>query len=240
MVHAMDVLERWKGPKHKVANLFAPLNFTRYPFKSHWTENRLHVYSQKPGNTFLFSYDSILSHPEMDLRKRNIRSLMTDSDTNSSHQVLQVSPAIMASEFQSVEAAYQRRQYDLCLFQILQLLNNHPGNSYLVSRGAKLLIEVYHAKNENRLDELVPRYTREYSDELLEVNNLLFNISKEEAAEMAFHLVNNQGNFDPGCEAHYFLLATICDLTLRSETRQRVEAAYRSRFSDQVENFEYK
>lgn len=242
VIDAMNTLQTSGDAKHTTNTFFRSLDFTNFPFKPYWIDNRLHVYSQKPGDTFLFSYDSILSHPEIELRKQKLEGYINDQtrdekepiDGNGHYN------AIAMSEFQTVEAAYQRKQYDLCLFHILQLLNDHPKNAYLVSRAAKLLIDIYEAKNENRLDQFVPRYTREYGKTLLQVNNLLFNISKEEAAEIAFHLLNNQANFNVTDPSHYFLLGEVCDLTLRNQVKKKVEVAYASKFSANLRDYQYK
>lgn len=239
---AMNTLQTAREVKYETNNFFRSLDFTNFPFKPYWIDNRLHVYSQKPGDTFLFSYDSILSHPEIELRKRNLESYINNQarDGNEAMEGKRHCNAITMSEFQTVEAAYQRRQYDLCLFHILQLLNEYPKNAYLVSRAAKVLIDIYEAKNENRLDQLVPRYTREYGKTLLQVNNLLCNISKEEAAEVAFHLLNNQSNFNVTDPSHYFLLSEVCDLTLRDQVKKKVEVAYASKFSAHLRDYQYK
>lgn len=242
VIDAMTTLKNSREPKRQIKDIFHSLDFANFPFKEYWIGKRLQVYSQKPGDTFLFSYDSLLSHPEIELRKQNLEGLINDGSGNVT--VVMNRPrycnAIVASEFQTVEAAYQRKQYDLCMFQILQLLNDYPNNAYLVSRAAKILIDTYEAKNENRLDQLVPRYTHDYGKSLLQVNNFLCNISKEEAAEIAFHLLNNQSNFNAADPSHYYLLSEICDLTLRDQVKKKVKLAYAAKFSTQLQDYQYK
>lgn len=241
-ISAMNTLDRATEPKRLVNNLFQPLQFSNFPFKDYWLDSRLSVYGHRPADTFFFAYDSLLSHPEIEIRKTKFITQIEDYEVDHSEHRFDnlLKLAVQFAEFQTVEAAYQTRQYDMALFQILQLQKLYPANPYLVSRSAKLLIDLFDAKNENKITDYVAKYTSNYGGQLKEVNNLLYNLSKEEAVEIAFHIVNNQSNFNRTDRSHYYLLWQICRLSQRDQVKQRIEQAYESKFGRRVESYTYR
>ncbi|MEP6734346.1 MAG: M48 family metalloprotease [Chryseolinea sp.] len=241
-IAAMTTLDRATEPKQRVDNFFRPLQFSNFPFKNYWLDNRLSVYSHRPADTFFFAYDSLLSHPEIEIRKTKFVTQIENFEVEHNEHRFDVllKMAVQLAEFQTVEAAYQTRQYDIALFQILQLQKAYPANPYLVSRSAKLMMDLFDAKNENTITDYVAKHTSNYGQQLKEVNNLLYNISKEEAIEIAFHIVNNQSNFNRTERSHYYLLWQICRLTQRDQVKKRIEQAYESKFGNRVESYTYR
>jgi hypothetical protein len=144
------------------------------------------------------------------------------------------------AEFQVVESAYQALKYDKSLFQVLYLMNRYPSHSYLISRATKILFDVSVAKNENLVHLYASRFTGQYSEELRQVNNLLYNVTRKESAELAFDLINNKNNFDQGDPSHYYLLWKVCELTSRNNMTKSVAAAYTGKFHKDIAVFRYK
>lgn len=223
--------------------LFAPVEFHDFPFKQHWLNERLKVFHHKPVNTFLWSYDSLRSHPEIVNRINRLSGYGMPADPanklrTSAYETIDSGTrarVILLSAFQSVEAAYEANQYDVALFNLLRLLNEHPGNAYLVTRTAGILVDMYHAKNERYLETVSP-FTSHLSESERLVNNFLFNLSKEEVAELAYHFLNNKGNFDPNDAGHYYLLWQTCHLTSREAVKLKVANAYRQRFGGDIQS----
>lgn len=228
----------------KVSNLFASFHFKDFPFKEHWLHERLKVYHRKPANTFLWSFDSLRSHPQMERRIRALRQYDPDREQLPCESVARFAGidsnayarVSRLMSYQSVEAAYQTSQYDIALHGILRLLRERPGDPYLVSRAAGILIDVYHAKNEGDM-HVLSRFTSNLSESERMVNNFLFNMSKEEVAELAYHFLNSRTNFHLSNPSHYYLLWETCHLTSRNQVGERVAASYRSRFGTAIENF---
>jgi predicted Zn-dependent protease len=237
--HALSTLASLR--EADMNDLFASLSFNDFPFKEHWLNERLKVYHRKPANTFLWSFDSLRSHPQMERRIQSLsrydhrpanatgnKAIMVDEEKR------QRIATLMA--FQSIEAAYQMSQYDIALFNLLRQLKSHPGNAYLVTRTAGILVDLFHAKNEGDLSVL-SQFTSSLSDSERLVNNFLFNMSKEEVAELAYHFLNNRENFDPQNAAHYYLLWEACHLTSRDHVQAKVAATYAKRFGSDIQSF---
>ena len=222
------------------SHLFAPFQFNDFPFKKHWLDERLKIYHRKPGNTFLWSFDSLRSHPQMDRRIHLLHTSQADygqlpcdkvvarPDSNMFHQQLST-----LMKFQSIEAAYLNNQYDVALYNLLYQLKAHPGNPYIVARITRILIDMFHAKNEGDAS-MLSQFTSNLSDGERLVNNLLFNLSKEEVAELAYHFINNRENFNPANRAHYYHLWQTCELTSRDQVKEKVAAAYSNRFGQDI------
>jgi len=240
--HALSTLA---SLRHADKNdLFAALSFQDFPFKEHWLDERLKVYHRKPANTFLWSFDSLRSHPQMERRIQTLSKYGANSDrlpcdgTDSHRSVDSVTEARISSlmAFQSIEAAYQTNQYDIALFNLLRQLKSHPGHPYLITRTAAILVDMFHAKNEGDAST-VSQFTSNLSESERLVNNFLFNMSKEEVAELAYQFLNNRENFDATNAAHYHLLWEACQLTSREQVETKVATAYKRRFGGEIQAF---
>lgn len=223
-------------------SLFSALDFKDFPFKTHWLDERLSIYHRKAANTFLWSFDSLRSHPRMERRIQALSTFYPDTDTWTCDRVvaqpkadsLQMLRVARLMAFQSLEAAYTTAQYDIAFFHCMRLLQEYPADAYLVSRSATILLDLYHAKNDGDLSSLA-RFTTNLGEGERLINNFLFNISKEELAELTYHFLNNRDNFDTGNKTHYYLLWQSCELTARVNVREKVETAYSSRFGERIE-----
>jgi Zn-dependent protease with chaperone function len=239
-VDALFILDSAKSPKYDAGEkFFLPFDFSKYPFQNYWLKNRLSIYNRQPGNIFMLSIDSIQTHPELELRRNVLRANLTPADTSGIITDPFLARIITLAEFQTVEAAYRTRQYDLGLFQVLQLLTIYPGNRYLISRSGKMLIDLCNAKELKAVEVYVSKYTVNYSTRLRQVNNFLFNMTRDETAEVAFHFINNQTNFNDDDPSHYYLLWKICDLTYRNQLKEKIENAYKTRFHKSLAAYVY-
>jgi hypothetical protein len=142
----------------------------------------------------------------------------------------------LAMSFQSIEAAYQTAQYDIAMFNLLRQLKAHPGHPYLVTRTTAILVDMFHAKNEGDLS-MLSEFTANLSESERKVNNFLFNMSKEEVAELAYHFINNKDNFDGNNPAHYYLLWETCHLTSREHVKSKVSSAYKQRYGEDIQDY---
>jgi Peptidase family M48 len=243
-ITALNMLDSAKYPKYySHDDFFSPLDSDKFPFKGEWLKERLSIYNRKPESTFLFSTDSIQSHPPTEQRILILNTLIEDSTQNNSHApAVPLDYVVTTSEFQTVEAAYLANRYDHALYNILQLWTMYPHNDYLTSRATKILIDIHEAKKElatNRYASLA-RYTGYYGDCQRQVNNLLYNISISEIGEVAFSLINNKSNFNSLMPAHYYLLWRVCSLTFRDKVKAQVETAYKERFGKKIADYHYK
>lgn len=228
----LAVLDSANYLKHPIdEELFTPFYSAKFPFQSYWLNQRPRIFSKKTTNTFIFSNDSILSHPDTRYRKINLEAKMDDRQRPLNFQDdAFVNAAITMAEFETIESAYNLKQYDRCLFYGLGLVNHYPHHKYLVSVITRVLIDVYELKEDGTLNHVVPAFTSYYSEELRRVNNFIHNLTKDETGEIAFNFLNNQANFDPAHEEHYYLLWKICKLTQRTTVAAKVEQSYKSKF----------
>ena len=227
----LSTLDSAEFPKYASKNLFAPLQFSKFPFKDFWLNQRPRIYSKKYGGTFIFDNDSLNDHPDMLMRKSILYESITDNKGPMNYQPLEmVNAMIMMSEFEAVESAYVTKQYDRCLFLGLSLLNRYPGNTYLVKTISQVFIDLLHAMEDGTINKVIPSYTSSYSEEFRKVNNFIHNITSEELGELTFHFLNNQSNFKSDCEDHYYLLWQICTLTHRASVKEKVKQSYIAHF----------
>src|SRR5690606_33802684 len=186
---ALRILEAPQSPKYPLGpEFFAPLHSAEYPFQDYWLKSRLSVFSKKEkGQTFLYSADSLETHPSIIRRQELVwASLKGIQGEGGNLPAKYVNSVSELAAFETVESAYNQREYDLALYHALQLYSRYPGNSYLISRIGKILIDVQEAKAANALDVLVPKYMINHSEELKVINSLLYNLTEKEVGEIAF------------------------------------------------------
>ncbi len=239
-VNALFTLDSLKYPKHDAKDFFQPLNFTKYPFQEYWLKKRLSVYSTPHGSTFMFSADSLSSHPELAMRRSSLQPYIKDNAGPVRTADPRAATLLARAEFQAAESAYYSSQYDVCLFQLLQLLPRYPKNRYLIARTTQVFLDLYDARGTEMFEYFVSKYTRGYGERLLQVNSMLYNITQEETGEIGYHFINNQSNFNPADERHYYLLWQLCNLTNRNAVREKIELAYRARFNKRINAYIYR
>lgn len=239
---AACALRELASVRHSSAeDLFTAFQFADFPFKEHWLDERLKVFHRKPGDTYLLSYDSLRSHPDTEKRIAALTihtARIPSRNSGPAYNTHVTRRMAERSAFQSVEAAYLSNQYDIALYNILSLLKTHPGDPYLVEMTGRMLIDIYHQKSQGTI-ETVSQYTSNLGPGERSVNNFLFNISKEETAELAYLFLNNKSHFNKSSAVHHYLLWEACSLTSRSQVGARVQASYRDRFAADITSFRF-
>lgn len=227
----MNILDSAEYAQYPNSDLLKPFRFSKFPFQDYWLKQRPRVFSKKPTNTLFFSNDSIISHPEIVARKAMLGSMITGKEGVQNYLPEEyIKGCSQIAAFESIESAYANKLYDRCLFLALQQFARDPGNTYLVSVITKVLIDLHDAKNDGTFQYIVPGYTSYYGDELRQVNNFLYNLTREEMGEIAFNFLNNQSNFNAGNEEHYVLLWKVCTTTRREAVAIRIRETYFDQF----------
>lgn len=231
LLDKLDSLEQ-RSPALK-DKLFTPFKSAKYPFQQDWISERLSVYNRKATNTFFLINDSIKSHPDIAVRKKELLIDFPPSDLINS--IIEHDPSfdkvVLVTLFESVESAYLNKEFDLCLFHALSLKADFPNNKYLTTMISKILVELFEARVSLTFYDYVPKRTAGYGEDLRLVNTFLHNLELKEMGEIAFHFLNNQSNFDSQNEEHYFLLWRICRLTGRESVQKKIKVTYKSTFS---------
>lgn len=239
---ALRILEAPQSPKYEPGpEFFAPLHSTDYPFQDYWLKDRLSVFSKKEkGQTFLYSADSLETHPSIVKRKELVfASLKGIPGQGGNWSAPYVETLSEVAAFETVESAYKQREYDLALYHALQLHSRYPGNAYLISRIAKILIDVREAKASRALDVLVPKYMINHSEDLKVINSLLYNLTENEVGEIAFHMMSKNEYFDQQDPSHHYLLWKTCQVTGRKTIATKVARSYKERFRSGIGSFRY-
>jgi hypothetical protein len=188
----------------------------------------------------LYSPDSIESHPAMELRKEALRAYLTNNHSERNNQPLEFANAVTEiAEFETVESAYKNGEYDLCLYYALQLFRKYPHNTYLISRIGKVMVDLYEARNSNKFEDYVSKYTPTYGDELKLINSFLYNLTTKELGEVAFHFIRNSSNLDKYEKSHYYLLWKISALTYRADIRDKVKDLFKDKFGSSINSYLY-
>ena len=240
----LTALDESLKPKFDIGpDLIWPLNSTEYPLQEGWFNKRLSIYSRGYTDSYLYTVDSIESHPDIALRKDRIEYYVRNDIAAQYHQPEEFAEAVtLLAEFETLQSAYEKRSFDRCMFYALQLLNRYPQNPFLISRIGKILISLYEAKNnnDNTFLNFVPRYTAYYSDELTLVNNMLHNLTTKELGELTFHFLNDPEHFNPEERSHYYLLWRISDLTYRKNIADDIKRAFRERFNGSIAGYRFR
>lgn len=240
----LTALDESLKPKFDIGpDLVWPLNSAEYPLQEGWFSKRLSIYSRGYTDSYLYSVDSIESHPDIALRKERIENYRRNDIATIHHQPEEFAEAVtLLAEFETLQSAYEKEAFDRSLFYALQLLNRQPQNPFLISRIGKILVSLYEAKtnNYNTYQRFVPRYTAYYSEELTLVNNMLHNISKKELGELTFHFLNHPDRFNQQERSHYYLLWKISDLTFKKEIADDIKRTYRERFKENIAGYMFR
>ena len=238
----LTVLDESLEPKFDIGlDLIWPLNSTEYPLQEGWFEKRLSIYSRVHTDSYLYSADSVESHPDIALRKTTIAGYIRSGIVQEDHQSEEFADAVtLLAEFETLQSAYEKKAFDRCLYYALQLLNRYPQNPFLISRIGKVLISLYEAKsnNDNSFRNYVPRFTAYYSDELTLVNNMLHNLSTKELGELTFHFLDDPERFNKDERSHYYLLWRVSDLTYRKTVADDIRRWYKERFDSNITGYE--
>ena len=236
---ALSILHSTQSPKHDIgAELFLPFHSAENPFQDYWLNDRLTVYSKKYMGTFLYSADSIETHPTITVRKKMLSGYLTNKIEKHAGQPLEFVIAVSeTAAFETVESAFKNREYDLSLYYALQLYNRYPENAYLVSRIGKILTDLYEVKNLPKFEDYVAKYTPNYCNELKLINSFLYNLTQQELGEIAFHFLNK--DFNRSEKSHHYLLWKISSLTYRNDIIAKISDEYKSKFGAGIQSYKY-
>lgn len=224
-LRALDKLDSVKYSKHHIGlRVFLPLDNKNFLLEPEWMRSRLSVYSKQPPGSFLFTDDSLKTHPEFELRKGRLQGRIGDGKEEI--HAPEFNHLIAICDFEVLESLYWFRQADRALLEALELLTLYPRNEYLVSMVSKILIRTYDGTI------YIPTYTFNYDETLRLVNNFLQNTTQKEKGEIAYHFLNNQSNFNPQSEEHYYLLWKVCSLTERKPQKNQIKSEYKKNFPD--------
>lgn len=238
---ALNVLQAAQSPKREIdAELFLPFHSNNFPFQDYWLNSRLSVFSKKYYGTFLYSTDSVESHPAIEIRKEALCPYLTNESQGKGDQSEEFVNAVTEiAEFETVESAYKNREYDLSMYYALQLFKRYPENAYLISRIGKMMIDLYEAKNLNQFELYVAKYTPNYSDELKLINSFLYNLSVAELGEVAFHFLHN--NSKPKVhKPHCYLLWKASAITSREDIKDNLKESFKEKFGASINSYSYK
>jgi Zn-dependent protease with chaperone function len=240
----LTVLDESLKPKFDIgADLVWPLHAKEYPLQESWFSKRLSIYSRGYTDSYLYSVDSLETHPDIALRRKMIEQYRRNDVALTEHQPESFVYAVtVMAEFETLQSACEHAAYDRGLFYALQLLDRYPANPFLVTRIGKMLTTLYQAKsnNDNTFTSYVPKYTAYYSEELTLINNMLHNLSAKELGEVAYYFINNPEHFNAGEKSHYFLLWKISNLTYRRDVADSMKDAFRDKFHGAIGGYELK
>jgi hypothetical protein len=237
-ISVLDVLENGLSPKYAIgADFFLPFHFEEYPFQEYWLKDRLSLYNRRYADDFMFTYDSLKTHPETVKRKDLLFSLRHGNDMpeeNGFRDNAYLDAIIRTAEMQTVEASFQTRHYDLCLFHAMQMLAKYPSNGYLVGRIGKIFIDL----SQHTYSNMIFQYTVEFGEELRLMNSFLYNLQEKEMLEIAFYFLSH--HFNASMQAHYYLLHRVSELTGRDNVKAELEKSYREKFKANMASYKWK
>jgi len=239
----LTCLEHSTAPKYPIAeDLFLPFHTGAYPFQIEWLNARLGIFRKTRESDFMADSDSLKSHPEIERRKKALERVLQIKERAPSdlYPDTSIDAALTVAEFESVECAFAAHHYDLSLYYAIQLLNRYPGNTYIINRIGRILIDLHQARDEQAFQNYVPQTTATYSEELRLMNNFLNNMSTKELGEVAYHFLDNGEHFNPNAPSHYYLLAQICDTTYRYDRAQDIKRKFKERFGKSIGTFSLK
>lgn len=232
----LSILDSARFTKHPLGNrLFDAFQFPKYPFQERWLRlKQVGDKEEKPGTFFIYSRDSLRSHPDIELRQKWLTPSVAHEDARpvNKHDPQLINDAIARGEFEYLHTVFLVGSYDCALTMALQLKARYNSNSYLVTIISKIFLAVF-PQDPVTLSGPRSRYPYfPYDDvEELFVNAFLHNLDREEAYEVAFNFLNNQDNFNRDFPEHYYLLWKICGLTDRTTVQARVLENFKATFS---------
>jgi hypothetical protein len=233
-ISALTLLDQSKVLKLDL-EFMTQLDLPTYPLKDEWFTKRPAILS-KLREDMVFEKDSVVSHPDIDLRKQILNTRMKYwsgfENIQEDHFVREM---ILLASFQQIESALVKEKYDLCLYLALRLRYQIPKNAYLTSIVAKVFSELFERKSYAYDFALaLPDLTIGYNEELKMVNEFLHNLERTELGDIAYFFLSADENFDLRYQEHYFLLWKICSMTKRGEQRNKVKEKYEGQFEEKA------
>ncbi len=237
----LKMLEDGNKPKYPFEEeALAALDAQDYPFAEHWLNPRLKVFSKKLENEFLFNLDSMSSHPAIERRMEILDRAYEVGQTEEIPSFITFDEIVRTAEFETVESAYFRKRYDICLMQALMLWQKYPGHPYLVRRIGGIFLQLSLSKDDLTVDNYVPVFVAGYSAEQKVMNSFLHNITSDETKNILYHFITNPRHFNESNKDHYYIRWKICELTYRHDEAREIERRFRSKFGSGIGAHSYR
>jgi hypothetical protein len=238
----LDLLKEKVKPKYEIGiDFFLPFDSPQYPFQTYWLNEKPAVYNaSRKGGTNVFSYDSLLSHPDLQRRLAYLDAAAYEVSDYIPGTKTNPSLSIATSELQIIHSALRAGKFDLTLYYAMQMLKKYPENAFVISRIGIALLNSLLAKDDNVFRNIVSPYTGTYNEEQRLMNNFLYNLERKELGEVAYHFMKRNDHFNPQERGHYYLLWRLCDLTYRYDEKSSVAKLYNSKFGSDISAFSFK
>jgi hypothetical protein len=237
----LKLLEEGGKPKYEIGvDFFLPFNSPQYPFQSYWLNEKPGVYNAlHKGSTNVFSYDSLLTHPDLQRRQVYINAAHYKEVKYTSGLQTNPSASIAIAELQIIQSTFRAGEFDLTLYYAMQMLKKYPDNAFVVGCIGTTLINSLTAKDRNIFRSIVSPYTGTYNEEQRLMNNL-YNLEIKELGEVAYHFMKREDHFNHEERSHYYLLWRICDLTYRYDEKSSLAKLYNAKFKNNISTFSFK
>lgn len=238
----LELLKEGQKPKYDIGvDFFLPFDSPQYPFQSYWLNEKPGVYNAaRKGSTNVFSYDSLLTHPDLQRRQAYIHAAHYEDVKYTPGTQTNPSISIAISELQIIHSSLRAGKFDLTLYYAMQMLKKYPDNAFVISRIGIVLVNSLTAKDQNIFRSIVSPYTGTYNEAQRLMNNLLYNLERKELGEVAYHFIKRKDNFNQEERSHYYLLWRICDLTYRYDEKSSLAKLYSSKFRSDISTFSFK
>lgn len=212
-----------------IKDLFSPLRFSRYRFDESWLASRPRIYNKRRSEYFM-PYDSLRTHPEMMKRRKRVLNWTHEGGRENFLPDASISNVIAIARYQAIADGIWSNNLDLALLAALREYHRNPGDPYLTTTIARILLQLYEAVRDNQFEGFVSGNTSGYSGPQRKMNDFVHNLRKVDFMELGFYFMNKSSNFNDDTEVHYYLLWKFSDLARRDEIKTKVSSSYLTRF----------
>jgi hypothetical protein len=235
------ILKNPTGLKNNIGIEFLlPLHSEAYPLQDEWFIGKISEYNKPTAMLFGMSLDSLQSHPELELRHKKFKRYGYEYPAGAYYQSeIAFKDVNREAELELIEMCYKERMHIRSMFFALQSLHDDPTNAHLVSRIAKMFLDLRTWKEGGVLHGLVEDENSRHSDELKLLSNLVRNINKHEASELAYHFISDKRRFNPKEPSHYYLRWKLCLATSRADEANEIKNRYKEQFRSSIDGYKY-
>ncbi len=181
-------------------------SFSEFPFKKRWIEKEAAFFGVTADNKETKPIDdSLKTHPDCKVRIKTLTPLFDRLQLKGGQQFVQDQQLFnqLQQQFSFEEANYcfTKKNVSKCLFNAIRLLEQFPGNAYLVTLTGKCFNEFYEKQKSHHLNNIVelpsPYKEKNYNTLLEFINRLsLTDVSKLGYFFMKQHAGAFAGNAD--------------------------------------------
>lgn len=208
---ALDLLDDIDTDSMNTAEVLKKIFDTQsYPFQQRWLakeEGLLGGHARLSTSVFA---DSLKTHPDCPARiqalqpaiksyaREGMRRFVVDS--------LQFERLRLIFPYEITEFSYSSGNYGRSLYYTLELLQQHPGDPYLVAHTGKLLNGLYAAMKEHRLSRVAENPSPSYSPSYNQLLQFIQNLYPENIAALSYHFLKRYeqrlSNYEPYKDAY--------------------------------------